>query len=90
MNTKEEQELRWSQLMVRTNKEGVSDDHMIETYVALPMAMHAPDQYGYQVDFENKFVAFTVDAGGVDQEVRLPFELVADMNKWIDDGPKKS
>jgi hypothetical protein len=83
----EDQKKRLEQCNHGVNKDGTVDGHVVETYLAVIYALHFPDQYNYALDFENKFVAFCIDNGGTDLEVRLPFELVASMKKWIDDGP---
>lgn len=87
MMTEQEQIERKRQLTHGIDEDGTVDGYLVETYAAPIHAMIAPAQYGYEVNRENRFVAFTVDNGETDLEVRLPFELIEQMQKWIAEAP---
>ncbi len=85
--TDEEKIERQRQLNVGVRKDGTVEGYNIETYLAYIYAIKVPNQYGFNVDHVNKFISFTIDNGGVDSEVRLPFEVVEWFKGWIDCGP---
>lgn len=74
---------RWAQLRAGVNPDGTVDECVVETYLAFPLELLHPQQWDYTVDFKNRYIAMTIDNGGVNTEVRLPFELVEQMAKWV-------
>lgn len=75
---------RLRQMRDGVGKDGSVEGNGMETYLAHVYALHNPQQYGFRMDPENKFVAFAVDGSGHYLEVRLPFETVKAMQGWID------
>ena len=79
-------EERKMELRAGIRADGTIEGYTVETTAAAVHAMMFPQQYGFTFDHKNKYIAFTIDAGGTDEEVRLPFELV----EWFVDQIKSS
>lgn len=79
---------RSKQLRAGVRKDGTVEGCIVETYLAEIYALRFPAQYSYEVDHDNRFIAFQIDNGGTDLEARLPFEIIEEMKTWIDGGPK--
>ena len=63
-------------LTVGIGKVGELDERSIVTHVGIPMPIEMPGQSQFRYDPANRFVAFDVDNGPTNIEVRIPFELV--------------
>lgn len=85
--TEDEKQQRLKQLNHGVREDGTIEGYVVETYLSTVYAIECPQQYGFNVDHENRFIAFTIDAGGTDEEVRLPFEIVEQFAQWMKNKP---
>ena len=81
--TREELEKR---LHVGVREDGTVESHVVETHLANIPAIWFPTQYQYAINHDNRFIAFVVNNGAINLEVRLPFELCEMFVEWIAKG----